>query len=79
MAVAWKERCRTFLEDEGGWDELVSLVRLKLSEPNVALGALKLMAEYAYGKPQQSVDLQTHGPLVKVIAGVDQGKACPRD
>ncbi len=70
MALAWKDRCRAFLEDEGGWERLVKVA----SAPDHidALPALKLMAEYAYGKPQQHVDVTTQGgPLFKAYVSVD--------
>jgi len=33
--------------------------------------ALKLLAEYAYGKPQQHMDITTLGETIKAYVGVD--------
>lgn len=33
--------------------------------------ALKLMAEYAYGKPQQHVDVTSQGETIKAYVGID--------
>ena len=73
IALAWKERCRKFLEDEGGWDRLVSMAKSPIDGGD-AFPALKLMAEYAYGKPQQHVDLTASGPIIKAYIGVDLDK-----
>jgi hypothetical protein len=40
--------------------------------------AVKLLAEYAYGKPQQHVDLTTGGqPLIKAYIDLELDRACP--
>ena len=61
----FKQRCVEFMDAEG-------IARL------IALGresnefALRLMAEYAYGKPQQHVDVTSAGgPLFKAYVGID--------
>jgi hypothetical protein len=54
VALAWKERCRLHLEEKGGWERLVRMAKSSTSAS--ALPALKLMAEYAYGKPTQPVE-----------------------
>jgi hypothetical protein len=70
VALAWKERCRTFLEDEGGWEKLVAIAQNNVIDCD-PMQALKLMCEYAYGKPQQYVDVTTKGEPFKVYVGVD--------
>ncbi len=35
--------------------------------------ALKVLAEYAYGKPQQHVDVTSQGETIKAYVGVDLG------
>src|SRR6266581_4593032 len=58
---AFKERCREFMDAEG-FGLLVALAK----QPSEF--ALKLLAEYGYGKPQQHVDLTTGGqPLIKAL------------
>lgn len=52
--IPWKARTRHFLESEG-IDRIEQLARSK--DENVALKALIFMADHAYGKPQQFVDL----------------------
>lgn len=70
VAMAWKERCRKFLEEDGGWEQLVKIAKgqVPLTDP---MPALKLMAEYAYGKPQQHVDVTSQGEQIKAYVGVD--------
>lgn len=70
VALAWKERCRAFLEDQGGWERLVSMATSPV-EGGDAFPALKLMCEYAYGKPQQHVDVTSQGERFKAYVGVD--------
>lgn len=69
QAVGWKLRCQAFLEREGGWEHLVKIAQGKTeSDP---MQALKLMAEYAYGKPQQHVDVTSQGETIKAYVGVE--------
>ena len=74
VALAWKERCRLFLEEQGGWEQLVKIAEGKLADIADPMQALKLMAEYAYGKPQQHVDLTSQGEQIKAYVGVDLEK-----
>ena len=70
VALLWKERCRRFLDDEGGWDQLLALTRTP-GEPATSLAALKVIVEYAHGRPNQHVDVSASGPLIKAYIGVD--------
>lgn len=71
VALAWKERCRKFLEEDGGWDQL-AMIAHGLVEGEPSIQALKLMAEYAYGKPQQHVDVTSQGQgFVKRVRAED--------
>lgn len=63
MAQTWKERCREFMESDGGWDRLVRIARAV--DAIDAMPALKLITEYAYGKPTQAVEAD-----LKVSGGV---------
>lgn len=49
LAVRWKDRCRDFMEVEGGWDHLKGIATAPEHESQLA--ALKVIVEYAYGKP----------------------------
>jgi hypothetical protein len=64
---AFKDRARQFMEAEG-LDLLLGMAR----EPNEF--ALKLLTEYAYGKPQQTVDMNVQGEQVLYIRGIDPDK-----
>ena len=74
LTRVFNERCREWTDDHG-WKRLQELARHP--DPQVALKAVMFITDHAYGKPQQSVDLTTNGPLVKIVNGVEQGKACP--
>lgn len=58
--VEWRERCRAFMEEDGGWDELSRIAKNRKSMMN-QLPALKIITEYAYGKPKESKDLNHSG------------------
>lgn len=64
---AFKERCSEFMDAEG-FELLTTMAR----QPNEF--ALRLMAEYAYGKPQQHVDVTSQGETIKAYVGVDLEK-----
>lgn len=69
-ARVWKEQCAEFLEMLDGWDRLVKIARGETDEPS--LPALRLMAEYAYGKPQQHVDVTSQGQsFIKKVQAED--------
>lgn len=70
VALAWKERCRRFMEEQHGWEKLAALTDTP-DDPGVSLQALKMIAEYAYGKPQQHVDVSQTGRLVVALSNVD--------
>lgn len=58
--------------DERG---LKALIAMAHDEGEDRRFALKLLAEYAYGKPQQHVDVTSDGgPLFKAYQGVDTSK-----
>ncbi len=71
VALAWKERCRVFLE-QGGWDQL-ALIAHGLVDGESSLAAIKLMAEYAYGKPTQPIsgDPDPDMPALRVSVTFD--------
>jgi hypothetical protein len=49
--LAWRDRCRQFMESAGGWEELSGMALDK--EHSSQLPALKVITEYAYGKPTE--------------------------
>ena len=63
--ATFRQRCAQFMDKEG-----FSLLTEMAREPNEF--ALRLMAEYAYGKPQQHVDLTSGGEsLIKPVLNAD--------
>lgn len=76
VARTWSDQCREFYLEADGWERLVAIARSKVDQD--ALPALKLIAEYAFGKPQQHMDVTTGGQtLVKAYMNVDLDQACP--
>lgn len=50
------------------------LIQMAEGEGEDCRFALKLLAEYAYGKPQQHVDVTSQGEQIKAYVGVDLDK-----
>jgi hypothetical protein len=70
VALAWKERCREFLEREGGWEQLVRIAHgLTGGDP---MPALRLLTEYAYGKPTQPISGDLDLPGIQVSVSFDR-------
>ena len=61
---AFKERCQQFMDSEG-FDLLTTMARQRNEF------ALRLMAEYGFGRPQQHVDVTSQGEQIKAYVGVD--------
>lgn len=70
IAAEFRERAKARI-DATGFDILVRMMESGLPESEDRRFALTKLLEYAYGKPQQHVDLTTNGPLIKAYVGVD--------
>lgn len=64
VAVDFKERCRAFMEQEGGWDKLLGLIEEGGEDRRFAL---KTIVAYAYGQPKESLDVNQR-ILVKAVS-----------
>ena len=60
----FREQAKAFMETEG----IVILLDMARDHDGFAV---KLLAEYAYGKPQQHMDITTLGETIKAYVGVD--------
>lgn len=63
----FREVARTFMDAKG----VTTLISMASDEGEDRRFALKVLAEYAYGKPQQHVDVTSQGEQIKAYVGVD--------
>ena len=66
----FREAAREFMDSKG----VLTLLAMAAEDGEDRRFALKVLAEYAYGKPQQHVDVSASGPLIKAYIGVDLDK-----
>ena len=53
-----REWCQEFMSVEG-WAKVAEIIRDEKTRADARLAALRLVAEYGYGKPSQKVELDT--------------------
>lgn len=70
IAAEFKDRARSFM-DERGFAILTGMLDNGIPESEDRRYAMTKLIEYAYGKPQQHVNLESNGPLIKAYIGVD--------
>ena len=70
VAAEFRERAQHIMDQEG-FDILVNMARAKTPESEDRRYALTKLIEYAYGKPQQHVDVTSQGEQIKAYVGVE--------
>lgn len=73
VAAEFRERAQREIDGEG-FKILVAMMRNDMPESEDRRYAITKLLEYAYGKPQQNVDLTASGPIIKAYIGVDLDK-----
>ena len=71
VARVFREWCQHVMDDGDGKPRREVILGMLDSDGEDRRFALKLVAEYAYGKPQQHVDVTSQGEVVKAYVGVD--------
>lgn len=76
MALAVRERAQKAMDKEG-LEILLGMMRNKRDESEDRRYAIKMLMEYAYGKPQQYMDVTSAGASIsKAYVDVDIEKVC---
>ena len=63
--LEWRDRCRTFMEQQGGWEKLAGIAMD--DDRDNQLQALKTITEYAYGKPKEIKDINLTGGVTILL------------